>query len=30
MLIKEGVLSRPAGFVMPGEEADQPQAKKKK
>lgn len=30
MLTKEGVLSRPAGFVMPGEEADQPQAKKKK
>lgn len=30
MLIKEGVLSRPAGFVMHGEEADQPQAKMKK
>lgn len=30
MLIKEGVLNRPAGFVMPGEEAPQTQARKKK
>ena len=30
MLIKEGVLTRPAGFVMPGEEPEQPSAKKKK